>query len=101
MANTYTKLKSGAWGVKVSGETKAGEKVEVVKRDGSHKFETVASVVWSGNGVSLCSIIPSVPLVRGTPTRSAGGGRGGRLQCEDCGDYVTAGTRCWETGLTH
>ncbi len=24
-----------------------------------------------------------------------------RFECDDCGDMVTTGTRCWETGLIH
>jgi len=34
--------------------------------------------------------------------RSTGcGGRYECYECEECGDMVTPGTRCWETGLQH
>lgn len=55
--NTYTKLKSGDWGVRVEGaKVTAGQVVSVRKKSGEVKSETIAKVVWSGNGVSLCAI---------------------------------------------
>ena len=32
-------------------------------------------------------------------TRSFSSGR--RFTCEECGDVVYSGSRCWETGMTH
>ena len=55
-AATYTKLKSGEWGVRVNGSIRTGDKVTVVKKSGASKVETVARVLWTGNGVSVCSI---------------------------------------------
>ena len=43
-------------------------------------------------------------LVASAPVSSRGNyGGGGRRRfcCQDCGDTVYSGTRCWETGLTH
>lgn len=56
MSATYTKLKSGNWGVRIEGAAQAGQTITVTKRDGSTKSETIERVVWSGNGVSLCAI---------------------------------------------
>ena len=56
MRATYTKLKSGAWGVRVTGSVAKGDRVTVTKKDGSTKIEIVEAVVWSGNGVSVCAI---------------------------------------------
>lgn len=58
MANTYTKLKDGSWGVRINaGATvKSGQSVMVIKKDGSSKVETIKTVLWTGDGVSLCSI---------------------------------------------
>ena len=56
MAN-YTKLKSGAWGVRVTGAApKSGQRVTVTKKGGGTATETITRVVWSGNGVHLCAI---------------------------------------------
>jgi hypothetical protein len=105
MNNTYTKLKDGNWGIRVAGEATAGGQVRVTKKDGSSKIETVDRVLWTGDDrqgggqISLCSIrASSAPRasVSCAPAR-----RGGRRECEECGEFVTAGTRCWETGLLH
>lgn len=58
LQGTYTKLKTGAWGVRIADNqaVKAGALVEVTKRDGGKRFETVAWVLYQGAGVSLCTI---------------------------------------------
>lgn len=102
---TYTKLTNGDWGIKVTGDISAGASVTVTKRDGSTKSEIVGKVVWTGKDkysdaqVSICTV-QQVQRVSCRPAYR--GGRGsGRRECDECGDYVTAGTRCWETGMIH
>lgn len=56
MKASYTKLKSGAWGVRVEGTVSDGQSITVTKKDGSSKSETIEKVLWTGNGVSLCAI---------------------------------------------
>ena len=56
MKTTYAKLKSG-WGIRTDGEVKPGQHISVTRKDGSVKEEVVKEVVWSGDGVSLCSIM--------------------------------------------
>jgi hypothetical protein len=56
MSATYTKLRSGEWGVRVEGAARAGQTITVRKKDGSTKTETIEKVVWTGNGVSLCAV---------------------------------------------
>lgn len=104
---SYNKLRDGSWGIKVQGSAKPGDRITVTKRDGSSKVETVDKVVWSGNGVAICSVIET----RGASSSSSGGRRNahgntsrapaGTYECEECGEYVRKGTRCWETGHTH
>lgn len=58
---TYTKLKSGVWGVRVrDDEPKVGQVVEVEKKDGEIREETIAKVVDAVNGYGgrwyLCEI---------------------------------------------
>lgn len=72
---TYTKLRSGDWGVRVQGTVSAGAKLTVTKKSGERKIETIAKVVWSGNGITLAAI----------GTRSGGGAR--------YGSYATIGAR--------
>jgi hypothetical protein len=46
---SYTKLRSGAWGVRGSGEAPAvGDAVTVTKKSGASDVRTVERVVWSG-----------------------------------------------------
>ena len=56
MQASYTKLRSGDWGIRVEGRVSVGQDVVVTKRDGSRQTATVERIVWSGEGVTLCSI---------------------------------------------
>lgn len=95
-AATYTKLRDGSWGLRGSGLA-SGRIVSVTKRDGTVKTETVGRVLWTGSdGTCLATIQQS-----SAGQRTSGARRGGRYECEECGEYVTPGTRCWETGATH
>ena len=100
MATTYTKLKSGEWGVKVEGAAPAkGASVTVVTKSGKVKTEIVRNVVWSGNGIALCAIDQRAS----GRSRHASNNRPprGKIECDECGDYVTPGSTCWETGCRH
>lgn len=79
---TYAKLQSGAWGVRIQGQAKAGQEVTVTKRSGETKRETIAKVVWSGNGISLCAI--------GTATRA----NNASGTCDNCGTHSSRLTTC-------
>jgi len=70
MNATWTKLKSGEWGVRVAGaEVKAGETIVVTKKSGETKTVKIARVLWTGDGISLCAVgnlpsaIESIPPV--------------------------------------
>ena len=52
---TYTKLRTGEWGVRATAEVTT-PRVEVVKKSGEVKTEAVGRLVWSGNGVWLYEI---------------------------------------------
>jgi hypothetical protein len=56
MTTTYTKLKDGSWRLHTTATVREGDSVTVTKKDGGTKRETVARVLWGGNGVSLCSL---------------------------------------------
>jgi hypothetical protein len=76
MAASFARLKSGDWGVRVSGQSvQAGDTITVTKKDGSSDTVVVDKVLWTGDGLLLCSIRPT-----------SGGGRGrGRAVCAECG----------------
>lgn len=66
--NTYSKLRDDSWGIRCASEVKPGDVVLVEKRDGTKKNETVKAVVWSGNGVWLCSVEPKARASSEEPT---------------------------------
>ena len=101
MSATYTKLKTGAWGIRGVG-LKVGPAV-VTKRDGTTADVVVVKVLWTGpDGTSIAAIAGSdsgaASTSRGS-SRRRGGSR--EYECEECGDRVVPGTRCWETGCIH
>ncbi len=115
---SFTKLQDGTWGIRITGQLattltkgQSGFKVEVSKKDGSKEMKEVTGVLWigkddrTGGKAALCKVASDRP---------SGGGRGnsgfrsngprpprGQMECEECGDWVTPGSRCWETGMTH
>lgn len=87
MTASYTKLKSGEWGIRVEGGTpKSGERITVVKKSGETKTETIAKVVWSGNGVVLCAIQTQEKVASYQP-------KAGRREY-DCDDFCQGCRRC-------
>jgi len=58
MATTYTKLRTGAWGVRSTDRLTVGQTVTVERRDGSRKSETIAQIVWRGEGITLAAVAP-------------------------------------------
>jgi hypothetical protein len=81
MSATYTKLKSGEWGLRIEGTAKPGETVTVRKKSGEQETRTVGKVVWSGNGISLCTVA-GAPAARPGSRRPRS--RGGEV-CQECG----------------
>ena len=81
MTATYTKLKDDSWGIRVQGGTpKAGQSITVEKKSGEKKIEIVQKVLWTGNGVTLCSVAKSASAA----TSNGKAHRPG--VCVNCGD---------------
>ena len=65
----YTKLKNGAWGVRLPGTATVGQTISVVTKAGKTKSEVVEAVLWagpdklSGQPIALCSIKGGDPNV--------------------------------------
>lgn len=99
---TYTKLKSGGWGVRVVGTAKAGDRVTVTTKAGVKKVETVTAVVWSGNGVTLCAIDQKVKGAVTERQADAGHGRGRAVRTDCCGyPCPVTGRRCTPSDPCH
>jgi len=74
MQASWTKLKSGAWGIKTRGGAPTpGEAVTVTKANGEQRTVTVARVIWRGEGVALCSIEGNDSSKRGDSGSSSNG----------------------------
>lgn len=97
MSASYTKLKSGEWGVRIEGTAQQGQQVIVKKKDGTTKTETITQIVWSGNGITLCAIGQTKAAY--TP-RAGGSGRSSRrgrrtgCSCGSIEDELNEGD-CW------
>lgn len=98
MSATYTKLRDGSWGIRVTGQTvQPHDFVAVKTKAGAVKTECVKKVLWQGDGVTLCAI--GARRSAAAPTYRCKR----RYGCDECGEWVTEddGTTCWETGAKH
>lgn len=89
MQATYTKLRTGAWGVKLTGVvgSTVPANVTVTKRDGTAKAERIAEVLWRGDGAMICTI------AAGAARASAYGGTGYRARgCKTGGNCSSFGS---------
>lgn len=70
MSTTYTKLRDGSWGLRINNNAHvvAGQTVTVTKKSGETKVEQVGRVLWSGDGVTLATILTG-SSVRGSSTK--------------------------------
>ena len=78
MSTTFTKLRSGNWGVRGVGLT-AGLAVGVAKRDGSISNVTIDKVIWTDGKVQIASIKTDRAATAARYSRPAG------HSCECCG----------------
>jgi hypothetical protein len=89
MEASFAKLRDGSWGVRVKGGIpRPGEVVRVSKRDGSGDQAKIDKVLWQGDDVAICSIVPkaeSKPAVSSSFRAREGGSRTRSGRCVDCG----------------
>lgn len=69
---SYTKLRSGDWGVRVTGDVKPGDRLMVTNRSMKARSEQIDKVIWRGDDVTLCSLVPRSPRKRPRRSRSHG-----------------------------
>lgn len=55
---TFTKLRSGNWGVRVPFQVAPEDIVTVTKKSGTTKNVVIGKIVWRGKGVAIAEIIP-------------------------------------------
>jgi len=70
---TYSKLRSGEWGLRSTTEIKEGQVVTVTTKAGERRTETIGKIVWSGQGVWLAT------------NGSSGKSNSSREVCAECG----------------
>lgn len=93
MDATYTKLRSGAWGLRVPGTVAPGDTIAVTTRAGKTELRTVGRVVWSNDTTTLCTIAGNGGgAARPARRRYAGSGR----KCPQCGGHNPYGDPCSE-----
>lgn len=80
---SWTKLKSGDWGVTVSGVVKVGDSIEVKTKGGKVKTVTITRIVWSGGGKSICAVEQEAKQSR----RNEGWRGNGCSACRAKGDW--------------
>jgi hypothetical protein len=57
---TFKKLRDGSWGLLVNNSSvRPGDKVLTITKAGKRSYKIVGKVVWSGNGVAICTISES------------------------------------------
>jgi hypothetical protein len=92
---TYTRLRSGDWGLRIPVPADAsppgpGEAVPVRLKDGRRKTENIGRLIWSGPGVVLASLARPAPI-REPSQRSASTPRRGD-DCPLCAQYCVCDT---------
>lgn len=95
---TYRKTKTGEWVVFAPASAlKPGTQIAVVKRDGTTKVETIATVgktfIVEGKEFAY-GYLAAKPA---KPAKPAGRSN----CCQECGEFIRPGSTCWETGLRH
>lgn len=110
MNATPTKLRSGDWGIRVEGDAQPGMVVEVRTKAGKSWQAAVGEVIWTGEGVSICTSVKSAALAANdnapagerkvTPAKLRDGSWGARVQgAAAVGDRLTvvsSGGKSWD-----
>jgi hypothetical protein len=82
----FTKLRNRTWVLRVTGGTPTpGMAIQVSKGDGTVVTKTVSSVLWSGNGVVLCSVVNDKKPAAVTPPPKASAPPARRCNWRPCG----------------
>ena len=94
---SWARLRDGSWGLRIEGAgLRAGDRVRARRKDGSDSIETIDRIVWTGEGVTVASVVASAKPA----TRSYGSSSSGRTGWADGvylvdGDYHCTRPGCW------
>lgn len=83
---TFTRLRSGSWGVRLVGHASAGDSVTVSRRDGTTSTVTLGREIWTDGRVHLFA------LAGASGSSSSARQRRPRIR--------ESSKTCWETGGT-
>jgi len=87
-AVTYSRLRSGEWGVRgPASHLAAGSRVTVGRKDGSTSEVVIGRILWTGDGVALATIESSSSSSRSSSRSSRSGGI--RDACEEPRRHLT------------
>jgi hypothetical protein len=103
---TYRKTKTGEWVVFAPvAMLVTGCGVYVTKKDGTVKLEMIARVGKSfqvdGVAYAYGYILQTPKAAPSAPKAATTRSNPSRYICDECGEWVNAGSRCWETGCSH
>lgn len=89
MPATFTKLKSGEYGIRAEGTLSVGQSVTVTKRDGSTSRVVVKKILWSGRDRDTGRTVTLAAIEQDRPSNeSRSSGYGSQRQstvCPRCG----------------
>ena len=91
MNATPLKLQNGGWGAKVSGVPKAGERISITANSGKSWEATVERVLWTGEGISICS---TSSVSKGHSSSARGNRAPHRRSCPNCG--LSSCPKAWD-----
>jgi len=89
-SNEFATYRGKTYKLLYVGKTKFGHKAKLAFLDGSKEFWVDSSDISRGGS--------SGGSGRSSTARRA---PSGRYECPECGEYVTRGSQCWETGMRH
>jgi hypothetical protein len=93
---TPTKLRNGSWGARVGANVQPGDIVRITTKAGKSWDATVAKVIWTGDGVSICATSSGASRnTYYTPSRRRPG------CCSECGDRLQPWMDGYAMGLCH
>lgn len=81
---TWSKLKSGDWGLRSTSQLQMGTSVNVSKKDGTIKAAIVGQEVWNGNGVWIYAVGAAYAAASRAPKFTGRASRG-FARCEGWG----------------
>jgi hypothetical protein len=81
---TFTKLKSGDWGLRIQGDVKSGDRVLAKRQSGQAQVLTVGEIVWRGQDHGSFITVSTIGRARTASETCGCGGTGVRADGQPC-----------------